>query len=91
MIVEWGMDVGTALVVWLTSLISDYTVPEWFASIGSVINGFFGGLSGTGVWVNWPLVGVCASAVMASWLVFSNIKLARVGFSHVPQVGGGGN
>lgn len=91
MIVEWIVGVAVGLVTFLTGLMTGTEPAAWFVNLGDTINSFTSTLDGLGVWINFGVLGACLSAVMASWLVFSNVKLLRVGVSHIPQVGGGGS
>jgi len=90
MIVDWFMDLSVTIVEWIAGLFPEAVIPEWFTSMGLMLSGLLGGLSGMGVWVNWVVVGGCVTSVLASWLFFSNVKLVRVAAGHVPQFGGNG-
>jgi len=90
MITDFIVDVGTAIVVWFTTLFPPFTMPDWFANIGTTLNGFLQALSGMGVWVNWVIVAACVTAVLGSWIVFAQMKLVRVAAGHIPEFGGNG-
>lgn len=90
MIPEWFMGLGTQIVTWLLNLFPDFEPAQWFVDIGATVNGFMANLSGLGAWANWPLIAVCVSSVLLAWGIFGSVKLARVGVSHVPGVGGSG-
>jgi hypothetical protein len=90
MIVEWGLTLATGFVTWLLSLFPDWDVWPWFADLGNTINSVTTALTGLGVWVNWAVIGACVTAVLTSWIVFAQVKLARFGASHLPGVGGSG-
>lgn len=91
MIVEWFLGLAAGVVEWMASLINGWSPPGWLVGIDDSISAVTDIASGLGVWVNWGIVGLCTAAVAASWALFGNVKLARVGVSHIPQFGGGGN
>jgi len=91
MIVEWFFGVGVTVINALCSTINGWSPDAWFIDVGQSINSVTSTLDGLGVWVNWAVIGACTASVLASWTLFGNVKLARVGISHVPQFGGGGN
>lgn len=91
MIVEWLLGLATTVVNALAGLANGFSPPAWFVNLDGTIRSVTQALDGLGVWANWPLIGACAVAVLGSWTLFGNVKLFRVGASHVPLVGGGGN
>lgn len=81
---------GVAIVTFLTGLLPTWSPWPWFVDLGSTVNGLTSALSGLGVWINWPVVGGCVTAVLGSWVLFAQLKLLRVGIGHIPGVGGNG-
>lgn len=87
---EWFLDIGAGFVAWLVSLFPSWDVPVWFSDFGSLVTDVTAGLSGLGAWVAWDVLNGCIVAVLGSWVIFSTIKLVRVGAGHIPGVGGNG-
>ena len=90
MIVEFFIQLGTAIGTWFASLFPVFTPPEFLTSMPDKVNAIFASLSGVGVWADWPyLIGIVGVVIV----VYSSgfvVKFARWVWSLIPFVGGGG-
>ncbi|WBU38526.1 hypothetical protein [Homoserinibacter sp. YIM 151385] len=90
MIFEYILTVAQNLIVAFLKLFPEWTPPAWLTDLGGNLNSALNMLTGLAAWFDWALLTACTGAVFLAWAVFFGIKLARVGVSHVPGVGGSG-
>lgn len=91
MIVQWLFDLNAQLQGWLTAQFpTDWTVPDFFANLDDTVNSVLSNLNNVGVWVDWPVVIGCVSAVVLTWVATAAIKLIRAIASYIPFFGGAG-
>jgi hypothetical protein len=89
-ITGWFLDIAAGFVGWFASLFSGFTVPQWFADMGTSMGGLLSGLNGLGGWIDWPVVSIAAASALATWAVCLGIKTVRAIASYIPFFGGAG-
>ena len=90
MITDGLINSASVLVTFLVGLLPTWAPWPWFVDLGSTVNSVTSAIAGLGVWVNWLVVGSCVTSVLASWVLFAQLKLLRVGIGHIPGIGGNG-
>lgn len=90
MISEWFLDTSASFTEWLADLFGEWTPPEFMSDPQGVLGSLLAMFVGLGGWVDWTVLGVCLTAVIAAFVVGFTIKLVRAVVAHVPLFGGAG-
>lgn len=91
MISEFFLTLAANFVSWLASLFGEWTPPAELADMSTQASYLVTQFASLGIWVNWPVMGACAAAAVATWGIVLGIKVVRALAAHVPVFGGSGD
>lgn len=89
-ITEWLIVLGMEIGGFFATLFPEWEIPAWMVEHRTTLVDMLETYNGFGVWVNWPVLGLCVAAVGVAYASGLGVRLARAVAAHVPQFGGAG-
>lgn len=91
MIVEFFIQLGTAMVTWVLGLLpSTDSAEDLIISAENAFAPIMAGAGALGAWLPWGTLGLVFPVVIAFYIAAFGVKVFRQLFTHVPLFGGTG-